>query len=171
MKSLRSIRVVLGLVTVLAVGVLSTGSVGAVRIGDDEGCSPGFWKNNTGAWQEYAPGDRVDSVFTIPAAFSELADDTLLTALNYGGGPGATGKAKLILHHAVAAVLNAASEDIGYPYRRFDAPLGIVPSVNSALASGNGDVMLDVKDVLDEANNLGCPLSADESNKAPKSKN
>ncbi len=155
---------VLSLVVVMALGVIGAGSAGAVRIGEDEGCTPGFWKNNIGAWQEYSAGDRLDSVFTIPAAFSELADDTLLTALSYGGGPDAIDKAGQLLHHAVAALLNASSEDIGYPYRRFDAPLGIVASVNSALASGNTDNMLDLKDVLDEANNLGCPLSADESN-------
>lgn len=153
---------------VLIVGVFSAGTAGAIRIGDDEGCTPGFWKNNTGAWEEYSPTARLDSVFNIPAAFSDLADDTLLSALSYTGGPAVIDKAKLLLHHAVAAVLNAAHEGIGYPYRRFDAPLGIVPSVNSALASGNGSTMTDLKDVLDEANNLGCPLSADEANKAKK---
>lgn len=162
MKQLRSLRV-LSLAAVLVLGVLGTGSVGAVRIGDDEGCTLGFLKNNTGAWQEYSPTDRLDSVFTIPAAFDELADDTLLAALDYGGGPDAIDKAKLLLAQAVAAVLNAAHEDLGYPYRRFEAPLGIIPAVNAALAGGNTDAMLDLKDILDDANNLGCPLSADES--------
>lgn len=167
MKASKSVRL-FALAAVLVVGALGAGSAGAVRIGDDEGCTPGFWKNNTGAWQEYAPGDRLDSVFTIPAAYSELADDTLLAALSYNGGPALIDKAKLLLHHAVAAILNAAHEEVGYPYRRYDAPLGIVPSVNSALASGDATTMGDLKDVLDDANNLGCPLRADEANKPKK---
>jgi hypothetical protein len=164
MNGLKRVKV-MAVTAMLAVGVLSAGSVQGVRIGDDEGCTPGFWKNNPAAWQEYSPSDRLDSVFTIPAAFSELADDTLLQALNYGGGPGALAKAQILLKAAVAAVLNAASEDVGYPYRRHDAPLGIIPSVNSALAGGNETTMEDLKDVLDDANNLGCPLDADEAAK------
>ena len=157
----------LSLVAVMVVGLLSVGYVGAVRIGDDEGCSPGFWKTNTGAWEEYSPTDLVGDVFNIPAAFADLADDTLLAALSYNGGPDPIDKAKLLIHQAVAAILNAASEDVGYPYRRFDAPLGIIPSVNSALAGGDETTMLNLKDVLDDANNLGCPLSADEGNNGP----
>jgi hypothetical protein len=162
MKQSRPTRIFL-LVAVLAVGVLGGAlSVGAVRIGDDEGCTPGFWKNNTGAWEEYTPGQTVGSVFEIPAFFSELADDTLLDALNYDGGPFPVDMAELLLKQAVAAILNAAHEDIGYPYRRFDPPLAIIPAVNAALASGDRDTMGDLKDILDEANQLGCPLSADE---------
>ena len=151
---------------ILVVGVIGgSSSVGAHRIGDDEGCTPGFWKNNTGAWQEYSPSDKIGDVFTVPSFFNQLADDTLLEALSYDGGPFPVDMAELLLKQAVAAILNASSEDVGYPFRRFDAPLGIIPSVNSALASGDRDTMGDLKDVLDEANNLGCPLQADEANK------
>lgn len=168
MRGSRSARL-LAMAAVLIVGSIGAGSVVANRIGDDEGCTPGFWKNNTGAWQEYDPASRLDSVFTIPAALSELADDSLLAALSFNGGPATIDKAKLLLQHAVAAVLNAASEDVGYPYRRFGPPLGIVAAVNAALAGGNPDTMLDLKDILDEANNLGCPIAADESG-GPKNK-
>ncbi len=150
------------LVAALALGVLGGAlSVSATRIGDDEGCSPGFWKNHPGAWEEYQPTHKLNSVFTIPAAFSDLANDTLMDALNYGGGSSDIAKARILLRQAVAAVLNAAHEGIGYPYRRDAAPLMIIPSVNAALASGNKTTMENLKDTLDAANNLGCPLSAD----------
>jgi len=158
----RSVRA-LAVVAVLVVGLFGASGASATNIGDDEGCTPGFWKNNPGAWEEYNPDARLDSVFTIPAAFGELADDTLLDALSYKGGPESIDKAKLLLHHAVAAILNAAHEGIGYPFRRDVPPLAIIPTVNSALAGGDVDVMSDLKDVLDAANNLGCPLAADES--------
>ena len=151
------------LVAALALGVLGGAlSASAVRIGDDEGCTPGFWKNNPGAWEEYSPNQTLGSVFVIPAEFSELADDTLLEALSYGGGSSDIDKARTLLRQAVAAVLNAAHEGIGYPYRRDAAPLMIISSVNAALASGNTTTMENLKDTLAEANELGCPLSADE---------
>ena len=145
-----SLMVVLG-----ALGSASTAS--ASRIGN-EGCSPGFWKGHTALWEEYTTGQRLDSVFTIPSALSAVAGDSLLTALSYGGGNTTLDKAKILLHHAVAAILNAASEQLGYPYRRFDDPGMIIPSVNTALASGNTDSMLQLKDMLDDANNLGADL-------------
>ena len=151
------------LVAALALGVLGGAlSASAVRIGDDEGCTPGFWKNNPGAWEEYSPDQTLGSVFAIPAEFGELADDTLMEALSYGGGSSDLDKARILLRQAVAAVLNAAHEGIGYPYRRDAAPLMIIPSVNAALASGNTTTMENLKNTLASANELGCPLSADE---------
>jgi hypothetical protein len=35
----------------------------------------------------------------------------------------------------------------------------VVSMVNNALATGDRDTILDVKDVLDDANNAGCPLN------------
>jgi hypothetical protein len=35
----------------------------------------------------------------------------------------------------------------------------VVDMVNDALATGDRDTILDVKDVLDAANNGGCPLN------------
>jgi len=65
----------------------------------------------------------------------------------------------LLLHHAVAAYLNAAHEGLGYPYRRFGEPGDLRDAINSALASGDRATMLELKDKLDAANNLGCPLN------------
>ena len=155
------IRVLLltGLLLVTAIG--GAVSVTATRVGN-EGCTPGFWKNNTGAWAEsdFAPGDLLGSVFDL-TSYPTLAADTLLEALSYDGGPTLTDKVKLLLHHAVAAILNGSHDGVGYPYGTAD----VIDWVNTAIASGDADEVLDLKDDLNEKNNLGCPLSADESQK------
>ena len=144
-------------------GLMMAGLIGgavpasATNIGN-EGCTPGYWKNHTENWEEYSPSTTLGSVFTLPAYLVALEDDTFLEALSYSGGPTIVDKAKLLLHHAVAAFLNAAHEGVGYPLRRFSDPGMMLSSVNSALASGNGATMLNLKDTYDANNNLGCPL-------------
>ena len=150
--------------TLLLTGLLMVGLVGgalpasATNIGN-EGCTPGYWKNHTDNWEEYSPSTTLGSVFTLPAYASSLSDDTFAEALRYGGGSTLLAKAKTLLHHAVAAVLNAAHEGVGYPYRRFSDPGQIVASTNNALASQDAATMLALKDKWDSANNLGCPLN------------
>ena len=147
-------RIVL-LAVVLLVGTIGGAAVvSAVRTGN-EGCTPGFWKNHTEAWEEYAPDQLISSVFSFDAGvYTDLAGDTLLEALNYpetqNGSP-----QQILLKAAVAAILNAASEEIGYPLRRFGDPGNIIPTVNALLTSGDEQAMLDFKDILDDANNLG----------------
>ncbi|MBA2488564.1 MAG: hypothetical protein H0V36_04470 [Chloroflexi bacterium] len=150
------------LVAALAVGLVGGAApASATRIGN-EGCTPGYWKQaqHFDSWEEYSPSTTLASVFTLPAYFasSEYGDDTFLEALNYGGGSGLTSKARQLLRAAVAAFLNAASEDVGYPYRRFSDPGNMLASVNSALASQNQTTITNLKDDLDAKNNLGCPL-------------
>lgn len=145
-------------ITTLAVSLTLAGPVAAVNIGQ-EGCTPGYWKNHTDNWEEYSPGQTLDELFDFPASLSGMADDTLLQALNYGGGPGIQGAARNLLRHAVAAFLNAAHEGLGYPYRRFTDPGNLEAWVNGALASEHRGTMLDLKDTLDTANKLGCPLN------------
>ena len=122
----------------------------------DQGCTPGFWKNHPELWHTYSPGQTVDSVFAVPLALSDLGDDTLLQALAYGGGPGALGGAKNLLRQAVAALLNAADPDVAYPMTEAD----IISQVNDALASLDKDTMNELKNTLDENNNLGCGIDA-----------
>jgi hypothetical protein len=91
-----------------------------------EGCTPGFWKNNAGqitvnkkgkiireddnCWcGDYSPDDTLGEVFAgIPPQF---ADDTLLEALNYKGS---SGQEYNMLRHAVAALLNACSDNVSF---------------------------------------------------------
>jgi len=119
----------------------------------NEGLTPGFWKNHLTAWHTYTPNARIDSVFTIPSGFNELADDTLLAALQYRGGHEDIDAARIMLRAAVAAILNAAHPDIDYPM----TAAAIIADVNNALGE-NRATMLNLKDVLDGYNNLGADL-------------
>ncbi len=116
----------------------------------EEGCTPGYWKNHTDAWVGHHPDDLVDSVFVVP--YTALADDTLLEALSYKGGPGEDGAARILLRAAVASLLNASHTGIDGP-----GTVWLVGAVNDALAEDRGS-MLSRASLLDRWNNLGCPL-------------
>jgi hypothetical protein len=143
----------------LIVGVAAP--AGASNIGQ-QGCTPGYWKNHTEAWAQdptdhYSPTQTLDELFDFPDELASFRTVTLLAALDGGGGSGATGGAAILMRAAVAAFNNAAAEDIGYPYRRFDEPGNMLAKINAALASLDKQQMVDYAAVLDAANNLGCP--------------
>jgi hypothetical protein len=123
----------------------------------DEGCTPGYWKNHTRSWPPsgYSPNQTVSSVFSGASAFPSLASESLLDALQGGGGSGTLGAAKILLRAATAALLNAAHPGVDYP--RTSAQ--IIAAVNAALTSNNRDQMLTLATALDNDNNGGCPLS------------
>ena len=131
---------------------------GAVTIGHGEGCTPGYWKNHPGAWEENKPSDTLGSEFTFPAELSGLESKTFMQALKFGGGTTVLDAAKLLMKAAVASFLNAANDDIKFPYRRYGNPFDIQQKVNEALASLDRETMLELKDHLDGLNNEGCPL-------------
>jgi cysteine-rich repeat protein len=116
---------------------------------EGEGCTPGYWKNHTEDWVGYAPTDTVGSVFTVPGAFSALADDSLLEALSYQGGPNGIGAARILLRAGVAALLNEAHPNVDY------AVSGVIGLVNAALATEDRSTMLGLGGLLDGANNDG----------------
>ena len=118
-----------------------------------EGLTPGYWKNHLDSWVIYEDDDIVGDVFGNASEFPALADDTLLMALKYHGGPGREAAARILLRSAVAAILNAAYPDINYPMTEQE----IIDMVNDALRMDRHD-MLDLKDILDEYNNLGAEL-------------
>lgn len=125
--------------------------------GGGEGCTPGYWKNHTDSWPPtgYSPVQSVQSVFAQSAAFPGIGSASLLEALNFGGGPGAVGGAKILLRAAVASLLNSASPDVEFPRSAAD----IIADVDAALASGNRSTMLSLASQLDADNNVGCPLN------------
>jgi hypothetical protein len=131
---------------------------GAVRVGQGEGCTPGFWKNHLSAWEEHTPDQTLEQFFTIPDELASFRTMTFHQALHGGGGRGPGGAAKILFRAAVAAFLNAAHEDIGYPYRRFTEPFDIQLKVNQAVASLDRAAMLDLAEQLDDVNNGACPL-------------
>jgi len=153
LRSLLAVAAAVATVPILMPSAASAADTGM------QGCTPGYWKNHTGNWQEYQPTAPTADLFTLPTSLMSLGDQTLLTSLQGGGGPGEQGAAKVLLRASTAAFLNAAHAGVDYPYRRFEKPGGLQATVNSALASGDREVMLDLAAELDAANNLGCPLS------------
>ncbi len=123
----------------------------------DQGCTPGYWKQERhfDSWVGYTTNTTLGSVFTIPVNFSSLSSVTFLAAMDLPGGNEPEEMAALLLHHAVAALLNAASPDVNYPLTEAE----IISLVNAALTTENPDIMGDLKDDLDDYNNYGCPLN------------
>ncbi len=122
----------------------------------DQGCSPGYWKNHAASWLPtgYSTGQTVASVFSA-GAYPALAGSSLSVALSFGGGPGLDGAAQILLRAGVAALLNSAHPGVSYPLTGAE----VVAEVNLALASSDRDTMLLLAGQLDAANNLGCPLN------------
>lgn len=122
-----------------------------------QGCTPGYWKQSFhfASWVGFLPSDTVDSIFT--GVMPALSGETLLDALQGGGGTGLLGAERILLRAAVAAMLNAASGTVAYPFTETD----IVNAVNTALATGDRDSILTLAATLDSANNGvgGCPLN------------
>ncbi|UTW05618.1 hypothetical protein KDX31_19675 (plasmid) [Amphritea atlantica] len=143
----------------------------------DEGCTPGFWKNSPGSWDDtaYATTDLVEDIFqynngvahTIPGSYfsgnpkTRLSHtDTLMDALDYeGGDDNEKGAAKILLRAATAAILNATHSGVNYT-RSADS---IIMEVVDALETKDRDIILTLATELDWDNNLGCPLSNDNS--------
>ena len=121
-----------------------------VSADDDNGPrTPGYWKQtqHVSDWVGYSPNDTVGSVFT--TACGSLAEQTLLDALDFNGGKGSDGAAKILLRAAVAALLNAEHPDIDYPLTSGD----IIQSVSQVINPGDRDTMIDLADKLDNYNN------------------
>ncbi len=116
-----------------------------------EGLSHGYWKTHTDKWHFYCTDTCLNDIFDIPDEFS-IGDDSFLDALNFGGGSDLEDAAKLLLQQAVAALLNAVDDEINYPLNVTE----IINQVDDALDSMDRDTILDLKDLLDEYNNLGC---------------
>jgi hypothetical protein len=76
----------------------------------------------------------------------------LLEGLGLNGGG-----VNALTRHAIAAVLNAAHPDVGYPLP-IGGPDGIVALVNAAFLSGDADRIEALKNLLDGFNNAGCPI-------------
>jgi hypothetical protein len=124
----------------------------------DDGCTPGYWKQDQhfDSWIStgFSPFQTLESVFNVPDSLG-MDNNTLLQALNFGGGPGVSGAAQNLLRAAVAALLNSAHPGVDYPRTTAE----VIASVNAALASNNRTTMLTLAAGLDADNNLGCTLN------------
>ncbi|NOR40430.1 MAG: matrixin family metalloprotease, partial [Gammaproteobacteria bacterium] len=128
-----------------------------------EGLTPGFWKQNADQfggtqWPRGIDGEliyslttRVGQVFDVPVdaggePIYPVAFATLTEALDFNGGG-----AFALIRHAVAALLNATHLQVAYPL----TPPDIVNRTNAALASGDSQLIEDLKYEFDAFNNLG----------------
>ena len=119
---------------------------------EGDGCTPGFWKqrHHLMYWMNYSPEDLFDDVFGVDGT----GDKSLLGALwSRGGGEMA------LMRHAVAALLNAASDEVNYLYTEAE----VIAMVQEAYATGEFN---DIKDMLEMENDRGCTV--DKSGKKPK---
>jgi hypothetical protein len=122
-----------------------------------QGCTPGYWKQpqHFHSWVTYTPTETVGSVFA--NVDTSLSGETLLAALQGGGGPGLVGAETILLRAAVAALLNTSNTSVHYPLPSSE----VVIEVNAALATSDRDVILQLATELDGFNNGpgGCPLN------------
>ena len=151
MRTALKIRV--GLVAMASAAALITApmmSAQATNIGN-EGCTPGYWKNHTSAWDVYTPSTTLGQVF---ANTGGLSSASFAQALSFGGGSTLQGAKQILLRAAVAALLNAVDGDVDYSL----SGQQVINRVNQALASNNRSTILNLANNLDTRNNAGCPL-------------
>jgi hypothetical protein len=125
------------------------------KAAEDEGCSLGYWKNNSDCWGCFM-NELVGWLFLVPPELHELADDTLMDALKYKGGRGVEGAARNLLRQATASILNACHSDISYPMSVGE----VITAVDGALNTLDRVQILDLKTMLREYNKLGCPIDS-----------
>ena len=87
-------------------------------------------------------------VITVGAGGQDTIDNPTLLEAVWATGGGVSALAR----HAVAALLNAASPDVDYPYSVDE----VIAMVQSAIDSGDFNA---TKDLFASANELGCPLN------------
>ncbi len=137
-------------VTSMVVSLNGSGAIDNIKIqpeedGGGEGCTPGFWKNNLGAWglTAFSPGDSFETIFGRDA-FTD--DPSLLQVMNFRGG----GLNRLSAH-AVAALLNASHPDIDYDL----TPADVITDWQIAFDAG-GPAINAQKNIFVGFNELGC---------------
>ncbi|MFB6373513.1 MAG: hypothetical protein ABEN55_10445, partial [Bradymonadaceae bacterium] len=131
-----------------------------------EGCTPGFWQGGTGAelwntssdpdWESHC-GQGTANPFKHKTLFNDFFTShpdlnglEMFDLVKEGGGTMAEKAARAL----VAAYLNASCNEIGYPFTQNE----LKTMWSNAVATNTDDAFEDLKNKLEEANNLGCPL-------------
>lgn len=119
-----------------------------------EGCTPGFWKNWTGAPPGLQPnawlatGYHWSDAFTSAGFVNAYRNRTFLQVLDLGGGGrNALGR------HTVAALLNAAHPNVAY-----DLTVTEVVAMFNDVIQNNGNVNA-LRSLFESYNEQGCPLN------------
>ena len=132
-----------------------------------EGCSPGFWKNHTSLWDEFADYPVVqmpagkkfitttnfNTYFNLPAGTNGFSNSlTMEGAIGQGGGD-----CKAFARHAVAALLSSASGlNIGYPTGTSDFT-SLYNTIQAALLSGNcGGTLFSQLEAISNGDHTNC---------------
>lgn len=130
----------------------------AAQASGTAGCTPGFWKNNPGAWPAtIAPTDPT------PWAGDYIGHPDMQTALEFKGGGGNAGAERILFRAAAAGHLNALSLG-GYEFSTGEIA-AMVAEAQALLAGGDRSGALAIASDIDTENNAGCPIPADESGK------
>ena len=130
------------------------GNLGPLDLQDgQEGCTPGYWKqpHHEDSWPgAYDPMDLFEDVFdrNVLGDASPMLSEAL--RLKKGG-------LNALIRHATAALLNAATPGVD-PDPAFDTTAEVIAAFQAAFDSGPTQVEI-LKDLLDDSNNLGCPLN------------
>lgn len=132
--------------------------------GGDEGCTPGFWKNNgdkhgASAWDCFSPDTPFSAVFWLNEPLtirgkgqSTITDPTLLQALGANGGG-----VNAMVRHGVAAMLNACSDCVDYA---IGDPLQVIFKIEDTLNGVPGAYTVDeLHSMFAENNEAGCPVN------------
>lgn len=124
----------------------------------DEGCTPGYWKQDQhfDSWPApYTPDSNLRDVF-VTSPVELVPDDTFLEALNYGGGSGIAGATRILLRAAVASLLNSAAPDVDFAVSTGH----VVDTTIDRLETEYRPTLLKRADYFDSINNGsgGCPL-------------
>jgi hypothetical protein len=124
------------------------------------GCTPGYWKNNTGGWPVATgvlesnpfPNAALSPVYLLSG--KTLGAYTLIQGLGFQGNNTVEGGAEILLRAGTAAYLNA--NKFGYALTTAQ----VTSQVNAALGTQDRPTIIALATRLDSYNNAGCPLNA-----------
>ena len=123
-----------------------------------EGCTPGFWKQTQhfDDWVNHNPGDFFNEAFWPPSGVHGgdspfPADATLVEVMSFEFD--VPNWDRVLGAHAVAALLNAASPLVTYPYTEAQ----VIQFTQAAFATG-GQALENQKDDFEQKNEAGCGL-------------
>jgi hypothetical protein len=128
-----------------------------VDAGDEQGCTPGYWRNHADRWVGVAPSADFDATFGVDLFDPNI---TLGTAIWLGGGGN-----NAFARHATAALLNAyggVPNADGTTVEYFYTVAKVIEMVQDAVEN---DTIEATKDLFEAANEAGCPLSGTKAEK------
>jgi hypothetical protein len=129
------------------------------------GCTPGYWRNHANRWAVVSPAHVFNATFGVGTAQTGYGNDFTLGDAIWAGGGGVDALAR----HATAALLNAyggvpnpiGGATVAYTYTATQ----VMAMVVNAFAVGTECDIECTKELFQDANEAGCPLSGTKANK------